>query len=68
MKISSSNEYSQLRSVIVGTANNANWPSKDTEFRKMEQTTRWKNSSVPSGPVEQSIIDQTEEELVAQDE
>ena len=63
MKIQSSNEYSKLRSVIVGTANNANWPSKDKQFRKMEETTRWKNSPVPSGPVEQSIIDQTEQEL-----
>lgn len=63
MKIQSSNEYSRLRSVIVGTAHNANWPSKDPEFRKMEETTRWKHSAVPSGPVEQSIIEQTEEEL-----
>ena len=63
MKIQSSNEYSKLRSVIVGTANNANWPSTDPEFRKMEETTRWKNSPVPSGPVEQSIIEQTEMEL-----
>lgn len=63
MRINSSNEYSKLRSVIVGTAYNANWPSADPEFRKMEETTRWKNSPVPSGPVEQSIIDQTEMEL-----
>jgi len=63
MKISSANEYSKLRSVIVGTARNANWPSKDPEFRKMEETTRWKHSPVPSGPVEESIIEQTETEL-----
>lgn len=63
MKIQSSNEYSRLRSVIVGTAHNANWPSKDPEFRKMEETTRWKHSAVPSGPVERSIIEQTEGEL-----
>ena len=63
MKIKSSNEYSRLRSVIVGTASNANWPTKDPEFRKMEETTLWKHSPVPSGPVEQSIIEQTEQEL-----
>lgn len=63
MKIKSSNEYSKLRSVIVGTAHHANWPSQDTEFRKMEETTLWKNSPVPSGPVENSIIEQTEREL-----
>ena len=63
LKIQSSNEYSKLRSVVVGTAINANWPSKDQEFRKMEETTRWKHSPVPSGPVEASIIEQTEMEL-----
>lgn len=63
MKIQSSNEYSRLRSVIVGTAQYANWPTTDPEFRKMEETTRWKHSPVPSGPVEDSIIEQTEEEL-----
>lgn len=63
MKIQSSNEYSRLRSVIVGTAHNANWPSKDPEFRDMEETTRWKETPVPSGPVEQHIIDETEQEL-----
>ena len=63
MKISSSNEYSKLRSVIVGTAHHANWPTSDPMFRKMEETTRWKSTPVPSGPVEDSIIEQTEEEL-----
>lgn len=63
MKINTSNEYSKLRSVVVGTAINANWPSQDEQFRKMEETTRWKHTPVPSGPVEQSIIEHTEEEL-----
>jgi len=63
MKIKSSNEYSKLRSVIVGTAQYANWPTKDLAFREMELTTRWKHSPVPSGPVDQSIINHTEDEL-----
>jgi len=63
MKIQSSNEYSRLRSVIVGSAHHANWPTSDPAFREMEKTTRWKATPVPSGPVEDSIIDQTEEEL-----
>ena len=63
MKIKTTNEYSKLRSVIVGTAINANWPSQDEEFRKMEETTLWKHTPVPSGPVEQSIIEHTEQEL-----
>ena len=63
MKIKTTNEYSRLRSVIVGTAINANWPSQDDEFRKMEETTLWTDTPVPSGPVEQSIIEHTEREL-----
>jgi len=63
MKIKTTNEYSKLRSVVVGTAINANWPSKDEQFRKMEETTLWKYTSVPSGPVEPSIIEHTEQEL-----
>lgn len=63
MKIQSSNEYGKLRSVIVGSASHANWPTKDLAFRSMEETTRWKHSPVPSGPVEAKIIEQTEEEL-----
>ena len=49
MKIQTSNEYSKLRSVIVGSAHHANWPTTDPEFRKMEETTRWKATPVPSG-------------------
>ena len=63
MKIKSQNEYSRLRSVIVGTAINANWPSQDEEFRRMEETTLWKHTPVPSGPVEPAIIEHTEREL-----
>lgn len=63
MRIQSKNEYSKLRSVIVGSAHHANWPSKDPIFRAMEETTTWKWSPVPSGPVEDNIIEQTEKEL-----
>jgi len=63
MKIQTSNEYSKLRSVIVGSAHHANWPTTDPIFRAMEETTRWKHSPVPSGPVPDSIIEQTEQEL-----
>jgi len=63
MKIQSNNEWDPLRSVIVGTAINANWPSQDQEFRSMEETTRWSGTPVPSGPVSEFVIELAEQEL-----
>jgi scyllo-inosamine-4-phosphate amidinotransferase 1 len=63
MKISSYNEWDQLREIVVGTATNANWPINDTVFRSEAETTLWKNSPLPSGPVPQWIIDETNEDL-----
>ena len=34
MKISVKNEYGQLKSVIVGSVNNMEWPSNDAEFNR----------------------------------
>jgi len=34
MKISTSNEYGKLKSVIVGSVNNMSWPSDDEEFNR----------------------------------
>jgi len=63
MKISSSNEWDQLRSIIVGTANHANWPVHCPDFRKYEQTTLWKETPVPSGPVPDYIIQEANQDL-----
>lgn len=61
--ISSYNEWDRLREIVVGTATNANWPKHDPIFRADQLTTRWKNSPMPSGPVPQWIIDETNEDL-----
>lgn len=61
--IKSNNEWDQLRSVILGTATNAHWPAKCPVFRNLEKTTKWKNSSVPFGPVKLKIIEETNEDL-----
>jgi glycine amidinotransferase/scyllo-inosamine-4-phosphate amidinotransferase 1 len=63
MKIQSHNEWDQLRSVVVGSAKYANWPSSDPVFSKESEKTTWKETPVPSGPVPQHIIDETEEDL-----
>jgi N-dimethylarginine dimethylaminohydrolase len=61
--LSSHNEWDSLKKVIVGSATNAHWPVKCPVFRGQEQTTRWKDSPVPSGPVDQRIVDEANEDL-----
>jgi N-dimethylarginine dimethylaminohydrolase len=63
MIINSFNEWDRLRSIVVGTATNANWPSNDPVFSKESQKTSWKKTPVPSGPVPQWIVDETNEDL-----
>ena len=63
MKILSSNEWDPLRSIIVGNASYSNWPVNCPDFRRLEQQTLWHETPVPSGPVEQQIIDEANEDL-----
>lgn len=63
MRINSTNEWGKLRSVIVGSATNANWPSNDPIFAEEGKKTTWTETPVPSGPVPQWIIDETNEDL-----
>lgn len=63
MKISSHNEWDKLREIVVGTATNANWPINDPVFALESKKTTWKKTPVPSGPVPQWIIDETNEDL-----
>lgn len=61
--ISSYNEWDTLKRVVVGTANKANWPLYDPVFKLESEKTLWKDSPVPSGPVPQHIINQSNEDL-----
>ena len=61
--ISSYNEWDSLKRVIVGTATNANWPLHDPVFKLESTKTTWKETPVPSGPVPQHIIDESNEDL-----
>ena len=61
--ISSYNEWSPLKKIVVGDATHANWPVHDPVFSKESEKTSWKETPVPSGPVPKWIIDETNEDL-----
>jgi scyllo-inosamine-4-phosphate amidinotransferase 1 len=61
--IYSVNEWDPLKKVVVGTANHANWPLYDPVFKLESEKTLWKETPVPSGPVPQHIIDESNEDL-----
>lgn len=61
--ISSYNEWSPLKRIIVGDATHANWPVNDPVFKLEEQKTTWHETPVPRGPVPQTIIDEANEDL-----
>jgi N-dimethylarginine dimethylaminohydrolase len=63
--ISSWNEWDSLKQVVVGDATHANWPVNDPVFSRESEKTTWKATPVPSGPVPQNIIDETNEDLDA---
>jgi len=63
--INSINEWDPLKKIVVGRADYANWPVNDPVYRKEAENSLWTATPAPSGPVEQWIIDETEEDLSA---
>jgi len=61
--MNSRNEWDPLEAIVVGSATQANWPSTDPVFAEEGKKTTWIETPVPSGPVPQFIIDQTNREL-----
>jgi N-dimethylarginine dimethylaminohydrolase len=61
--INSNNEWGKLRSIVVGSATHANWPSNDPVFAQEGEKTSWKETPVPSGAVPQWIVDEANEDL-----
>lgn len=57
------NEWDTLKSIVVGTATHANWPSTDPVFAEEAKKTTWKQTPVPAGPVPQWIVDEANREL-----
>ena len=63
MRIFSSNEWDQLKSIVVGSAVNANWPVNCPDFRRQQELTLWKETPVPSGPVSRTIVKEANYDL-----
>jgi scyllo-inosamine-4-phosphate amidinotransferase 1 len=61
--ISSYNEYSTLKRIVVGDATHANWPTQDPVFRLEAERTLWKDTPLPSGPVPEHIIHEANQDL-----
>jgi N-dimethylarginine dimethylaminohydrolase len=61
--IYSHNEWAPLKRIVVGSATNAHWPKNCKIFRNQEKTTKWKETNVPSGLVDQKIILEANEDL-----
>ena len=61
--IKSYDEWSPLKKIVVGDATHANWPVLDSVFSRESEKTTWTETPVPSGPVPQHIIDETNEDL-----
>ena len=61
--ISSWNEWDSLKRVVVGDATHANWPVYDRVYRAEAANSLWTETSAPSGPVPEWIIDETNEDL-----
>lgn len=63
MKISSHNEWEKLKSIVIGTASGANWPTMDTTFSFKWQTPLFKETQPLGGPIPSHVIDETNEDL-----
>ena len=61
--ISSYDEYSTLKKIVVGDATHANWPVYDPVFRAEAGHTLWKETPLPIGAVPQHIINEANEDL-----
>jgi len=63
LKVNSNNEWGNLRSIVVGSALNANFPTKDAIYTASMSAGAWKETPPPSGKVPEQIIKETEEDL-----
>ena len=62
MKINTRNEYSKLKSVIVGRPDNACWPIGDMFFDKMMTLSSYPTRPIP-GPIDEKVIKEAQEDL-----
>ena len=62
MKVSTRNEYGQLKSVILGRPDGANWPKGDTFFDRMQGLSTYKGK-LNRGPIPQDVIQKAADDL-----
>ncbi len=63
MRINSRNEWDRLKSVIVGSATHANWPTDDPGYKVEAANTTWHETPPPTGPVPLWLVDEANEDL-----
>ena len=63
VKVSTKNEYGRLKSVILGRAEGANWPTGDHYFDRMCQLSTFPNK-LSRGPVPEHVIDEARNDLL----
>jgi len=63
MYVNSNNEWGKLKSIVVGRAENAHFPTNDSIYTTSMADGGWKETPPPSGNVPQYIIDETVEDL-----
>ena len=63
MKVSTKNEYGQLKSVILGRADGANWPTGDIFFDRMMKLSTFPGK-ISKGKVPEHVIEETRDDLL----
>ena len=64
MKIFTRNEYSLLRSVVVGSAEKSSWPTDDSAFNDSIASSTFKGTLTP-GPLPRQVIEEATQDLSA---
>ena len=63
MKVSTRNEYGELKSIILGRIDNGHWPKGDYFFDRLLSLSTFKGK-LESGPIPEDIIEMTRDELL----
>jgi len=63
MIVNSHNEWDQLKSIIVGTADNLHYPNSDLVYSYNEKLTSWEETAQWHGYIPEHVRSETEEDL-----
>ena len=61
--ISTFNEWDSLKSIVVGSATNANWPKTDSVFHDEMTHSSWTETQFQFGPVDAQVIEEANTDL-----